>query len=253
MKKIISIASKEIKSSFFTPFAYVIFAGFLLLSGFFFFTLLQQFNGVLAQQSPIKGEQISLNKWVVMPFYQTLEIVLIFLIPLLTMRSFAEERQVGTFEMLMTSPLSVSEIVLGKFLGISTVIFAMLLLSFSFPTALMLFSDPEVLPIFVGFFGLCLFSFSFVPLGIAVSSFCKSQTIAGFISLILLLVFYIIAAPAEKLQGAMAKMLLYVSPSSHTEVFLKGVITGSDVVYFFSVIAFGLFLANRILDAERWR
>lgn len=253
MKKMLSIAAKELKTSFSTPLAYVVLAGFLLLSGFFFFSLVQQFNSVLAQPNTMAVEKPSLNEWVVMPYYQTLEIMLIFIIPILTMRSIAEERQLGTFELLATSPLSVSEIIFGKFLGTASVVFFMLLFSFSFPLVLILFSDPEALPIFVGFFGLCLFSFSFVSLGIAVSALSKNQTVAGFITLVSLLVFYIIGAPAERLEGIVAKILLYLSPSAHSEVLLKGVITGTDLVYFISVIAFGLFVANRVLDAERWR
>jgi len=251
--KAFAIAAKEIKSSFSTPLAYVLLAGFLLLSGFFFFTLLTQFNEVLSKSQMLPTEKPSLNEWVVIPFYQTLEILLVFLVPILTMRSIAEERQLGTFELLATSPLSVSEIVFGKFLGTVSVVFIMLLFSFSFPFVLILFSDPEIMPIFIGFFGLCLFAFSFISIGIAVSSFSKNQTIAGFITLVLLLVFYIIGAPADKLQGTPAAVLRYLTPSTHSEILLKGVITGVDLVYFFSLIAFGLFVANRVLDAERWR
>jgi ABC-2 type transport system permease protein len=253
MKKCLAIAGKELKIGFTTPLAYVVMSGFLLLSGFFFFTLLQQFQLVLERAMQLPNENPSLNEWVVVPYYQTLEIILIFLIPILTMRSLSEERQRGTFELLATSPVSASQIVLGKYFGTASMLFIMLLLSFTYPAVLILFSDPEVMPILVGFLGLTLFALGFVALGVAISAFSKNQTIAGFVTLVVLLVFYVVDAPADRLDSVSASILNYLTPSSHTEGMLKGVLTGVDVVYFLSLISLGLFVANRALDAERWR
>lgn len=253
MRNILSIALKDIRSSFVTPVAYVVITGFMLLSGFFFFTLLQQYNSIAMQAAMAPQLQPNLNEWVVAPFYQTMEIILIFLIPVLTMRSISEEKRGGTFELLITSPIKVSEIVAGKVFAIFAVTFVMLLLSFVYPLTLIIFADPEVIPIFVGFLGIVLFAWSFSALGVAVSACTKSQTVAGVISMVVLLVFYVIDAPAAHLGMSGAVFLKYLAPSGHADMFLKGVIQGSDLIYFFSVIAFGLFLANRVLDAERWR
>ncbi|MCB0359295.1 MAG: ABC transporter permease subunit, partial [Bdellovibrionales bacterium] len=195
----------------------------------------------------------SLNEWVITPFFQTLQIILLFLLPILTMRSLAEERQNGTYELLLTSPLSPAEIVLGKFLGVGAVVLLMLLASFVFPFVLMLVSDPEVWPVFVGLAGLTLFSLAFSALGIAVSAFTRSQAVAGVVSLVLFLLFFFIGAPAERLGENGQALLQYLSPPTHSEELLKGVMTSTSIVYFASVILVGLFVATRALDAERWR
>lgn len=253
LRNIFTIAGRDIRSAFVTPVAYVVFAGFLVLSGFFFFTLLQQFNSTASQALMAPSLSPNINEWVVAPYYQVMEVVLIFLVPLLTMRTIAEEKRSGTFEFLITSPLSVSDIVLGKALAVATISFFMLALSFVYPLVLIFFSDPEVLPIIIGFFGLLLFAWSFSAIGMAVSAFTKSQTVAGIVSMVVLLVFFVIDAPAGQLSGWPAQLFFYLSPSRHTDLFLKGVLQGSDLVYFFSVILIGLFVANRALEAQRWR
>ncbi len=240
-------------STFVTPIAYVVIAGFLILSGFFFFSAVAEYNGYLFQTAAMPENAPNLNEFVVYPFYRTLEVILIFLIPVLTMRSFAEEKAHGTFELLVTSPLKVGEIVWGKFLGLGVVIIVMLLLSFIYPLVLMLVMDPEVMPLFIGLLGMILFALSFLSIGIACSAFTKSQTIAAVMGIILLLLFYVVDAPAGKVNETVARVLSYLAPATHSDFLLKGVIAGSDLVYFVSVIFVGLFATSRILEAERWR
>ncbi len=253
MNGALAIAARDIRSNFVTPIAYAVMAGFLLLSGFFFFTLLQDFNPLVEQAALMRELTPNLNEWVVTPYFLVLQVILIFLVPLLTMRSVAEEKHNGTFEMLATSPVSVGSIVLGKALGAAFVILVMLLLSFIFPLVLIFFTTVETKPILVGFLGLILFAWSFASLGIAVSSFTKSQTVAGVISLVLLLVLFSADAPAAQIGGRTAEILKYLAPTAHSEMMLKGVLNGADLTYFMSVIFVGLFIANRALDAQRWR
>jgi len=114
---VLTIASRELKAGFRTPLAWVVCSGFLLLSGFFFYGRVQWFNATLQQSALLREKVPTLNEHVIAPYFQTIEIILIFLIPVLTMRAIAEERRSGTFEMMITSPVSVLELVLGKFLG----------------------------------------------------------------------------------------------------------------------------------------
>ncbi|MCB0323571.1 MAG: ABC transporter permease subunit [Bdellovibrionales bacterium] len=253
MRAVLVLAGKEVRSAFVTPLAYIVCAGFLLLSGFFFFTLLQGFNSHLSQAALLRDDCPNLNQWVVLPFLHALELTLLFLVPILTMRSVAEEKQQGTFELLVTSPITPLQIVLGKFLGVVSVAAVMLLFAFVFPLVLIVFSDPEIWPIFSGFLALALYTSAFLALGLAVSACTRSQTIAGVVTLVLLLVFYIIHAPAPKLGGRLAEVLNYLSPSNHVDLLFRGVITGVDIVYFLSVMLFGLFLAVRALEAQDWR
>ena len=257
MRKALVVAGKDLRSALVTPVAYVVFTGYLLLSAFFFFTLLQQFNSMADQAALMPKLSPNLNDWVVVPFYQTMQIVMIFLVPLLTMRAIAEEKNQGTFEMLVTSPLTIADIVLGKTISICLQVIVMLFASFIFPLLLIIYGDPthppEVVPIVVGMLGLVLFGCAFSTLGIAVSSCTRSQTVAGVLSLVLLLVFFVIDAPASQLSGAPAAVIRYLAPSGHAELLFKGVVQGSDIVYFVTVILFGIFFTNRVLDAERWR
>jgi len=253
MRNILTIAGREIRSSFVTPLAYVVLSGFLFLAGFFFFGLLQNFNSFLVQAAMMPGASPSLNEWVISPYYQTLEITLVFLVPILTMRSIAEERRAGTFELIATSPLSINDIVFGKFLGVSFLLVVMLLLSFVFPLVLIIAADPEVLPVLVGLLGVILSALAFVAIGIAISCFTKSQVVAGVVGLVVLLMLFLIDVPGQKLGGPIADVLNYLAPTRHLEPMVRGLLEGSDVIYFLSLTAFGLFLANRVLDAERWR
>lgn len=253
MKNIMAIARREFSSSFLTPLAYVVISGFLLLSGFFFFGLVQQFNAILMRAAMMPNISPNLNEWVIAPFFQTLEIILVFLIPILTMRAVAEERRSGTFELLMTSPVSVSELIVGKFLGVSSVVLVMLLLSFIFPLALILVADPEIMPVLVGFLGILLLAMSFTAIGVSLSAMTKSQTVAGVLSLVVLLIFYVIDMPGSYFGENVAAVLGYLAPSRHSQAMIKGVVTGADLIYFSSVILLGLFIGNRVLDAERWR
>lgn len=253
MKNVFVIAGKDLRLGFVTPVAYVVIAGFMFLAGFFFFTLLQQFNTMLAQAAMMQNMKPSLNEWVVLPFFQTMQVVLLFLVPILTMRAIAEEKRTGTFELLATSPVSASDIVLGKFVALGVMSFVMLLFSFLFPVVLVVFADPEVEPIIVGCLGLTLFTLALVSLGVAVSSVTRSQTVAGVVGLVLMLLFYVVDAPAQQLEGAPAELLKYLAPTTHSDAMFKGLLQGADIVYFLSVVCFGLFFANRVLDAQRWR
>ena len=254
MRNVWAIACKDIKACFVTPVAYVVMTGYLLLSGFFFFTFLQDFNPY-AQQMAMINQMFTpnLNQMVIEPFYMTMQVVLIFLVPLLTMRSIAEEKHNGTFEMLATSPITVGEIVLGKAIGLGFISFVMLALSFVFPAMLMYMAAPEHGPIFIGFLGMLLFTWSFSAIGLAISSFTKNQTIAGVVSLVSLLVLYAIDAPSNQLGPKVGGILKYLAPTGHLESLIRGVLVSSDVLYFCSVILAGLFVANRVLDAQRWR
>lgn len=252
LRNVFTIAARDIRASFVTPVAYAAIAGFMFLSGFFFFALLYQFNAALDQAALVPTVNPNLNEYVVAPFYYTLQIVLVFLTPILTMRSIAEEKRNGTFELLLTSPIEIGEIVLGKFLALTVLCGVLLLSAFLYPLLLIKLADPEVMPVLIGFLGLFLFTLSFASIGLAVSAMTNSQTVAGLVSIVLLLVLYTIESQTW-IQGAFAAVLRQASPMYHTEHFLKGLLLSSDVVYFLSLTALGMFIANRVLDVHRWR
>lgn len=257
MRKVIAICKRELLSFFVSPIAYFVITGFALLIGFFFFNYLAFFARMyeMSQMMAFRGgtEMPNLNQVVVEGLFQTMVVILVFLIPLLTMRIIAEEKRRGTFELLITSPVSVSEVVVGKFLSLAVVIVTMLSISFVFPLLLIVYGNPEVLPIVSGFCGVVLCALGFASIGMAVSSFTENQIVAGVSSMVVLLLLYVIQAPAESLGGTAAEVLRYLSPIDQVQQFLKGVVSLKSVTYFASLILLGLFLSHRALEAHRWR
>jgi ABC-2 type transport system permease protein len=257
MRNILAICKRELLSFFVSPIAYFVITGFALLVGFFFFNYLAFFARVFEMSQMMafrgRGELPNLNQLVVEGLFQTMVVILVFLIPLLTMRIIAEEKRRGTFELLITSPVSVTELVLGKFLSLAVVIVVMLGISFVFPLLLMVYGNPEVPPIISGFFGVVLCALGFASIGMAVSSFTENQIVAGVSSMVVLLLLYVIQAPAESLGGTSAEVLRYLSPIDQVQQFLRGVISLKSVTYFVSLILLGIFLSQRALEAHRWR
>lgn len=258
MRNIWTICKRELLSFFVSPIAYFVITGFVLLAGYFFFNYLAWFVNVVRQYQmmPYRGGSApNLNQYVIEGFFQTMTVILVFLVPLLTMRVIAEDRRRGTFELLITSPVSIGELVLGKFAALCLVLLLMQTLILFFPLLLVIYGDPgpEVGPMLSGWLGVVLCSFSFAAVGMAASSFTENQIVAGVSSMVALLLLYVIQAPAESLGGTGAEILKYLSPVDQMQDLLKGVISLKSVVYFLSLISLGVFLSQRALEADRWR
>jgi ABC-2 type transport system permease protein len=252
-----TIAGKELRSYFVSPIAYVVLTGFLLLGGWFFFNLLARFNFLLsiysAMRNPEAQTRLNLNDFVIAPLLHNLSVVLVILVPVITMRSFAEEKRSGTYELLMTSPLSITEIVAGKFLGALGFLIVMLGLTGIYPLILLMYGNPEMGVIAAGYLGLLLLATAFLTVGLLTSSFTENQIIAAVSCLVLLLLLYVISWPAETAGPVLGAVLKYVSLTEHFGEMVKGVIDTKDLVYFGSVILLALFLTQRSVESVRWR
>ena len=257
MRNILAIAAKDIRAQFVSPIAYVVLTGFLLLGGWFFFNLLARFNFLLnlytSFRNPEAMERLNLNEFVIAPLLHNLSVILVILVPVITMRSFAEEKRSGTYELLMTSPLTVTEIVLGKFLGAFSFVFIMLLLTGIYPLILVLYGNPEPGVILSGYLGLLLLATAFVSVGLLTSSFTENQIIAAVSCLVGLLLLYVISWPADTAGETLGALLKYVSLTEHFGEMVKGVIDTRDLMYFGSVIVLALFLTQRSVESLRWR
>jgi ABC-2 type transport system permease protein len=257
MRNVLTIAGREIRSYFVSPIAYVVLTGFLLLGGWFFFNLLARFNLLLtiysAQQNPQVLERLNLNEFVIAPLLHNLSVVLVILVPVITMRSLAEEKKTGTYELLLTSPLRISEIVIGKFLGSLVFVTVMVALTGVYALILTVYGNPETGVMLGGFLGLWLLATSFVAVGVLTSSFTENQIIAAVSCLVALLLLYIIAWPAETAGETIGALLRYVSLTEHFGQMVKGIIDSKDLVYFATVISLALFLTHRSVESIRWR
>ena len=257
MKNILAIAAKDIRSQFVSPIAYVVLTGFLLLGGWFFYNMLARFNFLLqlylSFRNPEAMQRLNLNDMVIGPLLHNLSVVLVILVPVITMRSFAEEKRSGTYELLMTSPLTITQIVLGKFLGAFVFILVMVLLTGIYPLILVLYGNPEAGIILSGYLGLLLLATAFVSVGLLTSSLTDNQIIAAVSCLVALLLLYVISWPAETAGSTMGAVLKYLSLTEHFGELVKGVIDTRDLMYFGSVIVLALFLTQRSVESLRWR
>jgi ABC-2 type transport system permease protein len=252
-----TIAGKELRSYFVSPIAYVVLTGFMLLGGWFFFNLLARFNFLLtiysAMRNPEAQTHLNLNDFVIAPLLHNLSVVLVILVPVITMRSFAEEKRSGTYELLMTSPLSITEIVAGKFLGALAFLLVMIGLTGIYPLILLMYGNPEMGIIAAGYLGLLLLATAFLTVGLLTSSFTENQIIAAVSCLVLLLLMYVISWPADTAGPVLGAVLKYVSLTEHFGEMVKGIIDTKDLVYFASVILLALFLTQRSVESVRWR
>jgi ABC-2 type transport system permease protein len=257
MRNAFTIAGKELRSAFVSPIAYVVLTGFMLLGGWFFFNLLNRFNFYVqlytSFRQPEMQAQLNLNDLVIAPLLGNLSVVLIILIPVITMRSFAEEKRAGTYELLMTSPLSIAEIVAGKFLGVVAFLIVMLGLSAIYPIILVVYGNPEIGIIASGYLGLFLLAVAFATVGLLTSSFTDNQIVAAVSCLVTLLLLYVISWPAETAGPTMAAVLKYLSLTEHFSQMVKGVIETKDLIYFATVIAVALYFTHRSVESVRWR
>ena len=257
MKNILAIAAKDLRSQFVSPIGYVVLTGFVLLGGWFFFNMLARFTFLLNLYLNMRNaegmQNLNLNDFVIGPLLQNLSVVLVILVPIITMRSFAEEKRSGTYELLMTSPISVTQIVAGKFLGAFVFVLLMVLLTGVYPLILFLFGNPEAGVTLSGFLGLLLMATAFVAVGLLTSSFTDNQIIAAVSCLVTLLLLWLISWPAETAGPTMGAILKYLSITEHFGQLVRGVIDTSDLVYFASLILLALFLTQRSVESLRWR
>ena len=250
MKSVFTVFRKELKSYFSSPIAFVVLFVFLVISGIFFFLYLQSF--VEAQFDPrlqFIEEGINLNDIVIRPFFGTISVVLLLLIPLITMRLIADERKGYTAELLFTSPVRMTSIIIGKYLASLLLFGLMIVLSAPYVLVLIKYGNPDLGPILSGYLGLVLMGASFLAVGIFASALTENQMIAAVISFGILLVFWIMGATS----GAGDSIFGYLSIINHFESFAKGVIEVKDVTYYLSFTFLGLYLAYVTLDSERWK
>jgi ABC-2 type transport system permease protein len=255
MRNILTIAGKEIRSLFVSPIAYVVLTGFLLLGGWFFFNLLFRFTYMLSLYTGLQNteglQSLNLNEYVMAPLLHNLTIVLVIMIPIITMRAFAEEKRSGTYELLLTSPLRVTEIVLGKLLGALAFLAVMILLTAIYPAILLLYGNPELGIVAAGYLGLFLLAAVFVSVGLLTSSLTENQIVAAVTCFVILLLLYVISWPAETTGLALGNTLKYLSVVEHFGEMVKGLIDTRDIVYFLSLIVLSLFLTHRAVEASR--
>ena len=255
MNNVLAIAHKELKSYFASPIAYAVIGFFAILFGWFFVTLLFFFQETAQRAGMGMGgpETVNINQMLIAPLFMNVSVILLFTLPLVTMRTYAEEKRSGTIELLLTAPLTDLQIVLGKFAGGMLLYLSMLAVTLIHIAILFAFGNPEWKPIATGYLGLILMGGCFLSLGLFISSLTRNQIIAGMATFAVFLLFWIVNWMSTFSGPTMQDVLNYLSITDHMNDFTRGVLDTKHFVYYLSFIAFSLFLTVRAVDSERWR
>jgi ABC-2 type transport system permease protein len=255
MGNILAIAQKELRSYFASPIGYVVIGFFALLFGYFYVSLLYYFvrQGMQMGQFGAGAGPMNINQQMIRYLLQNAAVVILFVLPMITMRTYAEEKRSGTIELLLTSPVTDFEIIMGKFLGAMALYATMLAVTLIHMGILFVYGNPEWRPIASGYLGLLLLGGCFLSVGLLISSLTKNQIVAGMITFGVFLMLWVVDWIGN-FAGPLAQSVLeYVSITQHFDDFTKGVLDTKHIVYYLSFITFGLFLTAKAVDSERWR
>jgi ABC-2 type transport system permease protein len=255
MRNVMAIAQREIKAYFASPIAYILIGFFALLFGYFYYALLSFFERQSMQMGMGMGgpQTMNVNQMLISPLLVNATVILLFVFPLITMRTYSEEKRSGTIELLLTSPLTDLQIILGKFLGAMLLYGAMLAVTLIHVGLLFLYGNPEWKPILTGYFGLLLMGGCFLSVGLLISSLTKNQIVAAMATFGVFLMLWVINWIGSFVGPTAQAVLQHLSITDHFDDFAKGIIDTKHLVYYFSFMAFGLFLTMKSVDSERWR
>lgn len=250
-----AVFRKELTNFFSLPIAYAVIGSFLLIAGFFFWANVS-FMSLLSLQaasSPMLMQRINMTDMVVRPLIQNMGVILLFLMPLLTMRLFAEEKKSGTIELLLTYPISDPAVLLGKFGAVLVVLLIMLAGTFPMILGIVALGTPDAGPMIGGYLGLFLMGAAFMAMGMFISSLTENQIVSAAVSFGAALLFWILNWTSTFTGEALGEIIRQLSILEHLETFNKGVLSLSDVSFFVLFSAFFVFLTSRSIETSRWR
>jgi len=264
VRHVFAIAGRELRSLFASPVAYVVLTLFSVLAGFFFLTGVLQFQEyVIRMQTFQLSEQLAelnLNDHVIAPFLHVMSVVLLFLIPGLTMGLFASEKANGTQELLLTSPIKIWELVIGKFLAAAVFVALLVALLALYPALLFWYGNPELGKTLTGLGALFLVGLAYAAIGAFASSVTRSQLIAFLLAFVLLLLLWMLgfladlgAAGGGTGGDAVSDVLRYLSTAEHFESIVMGLVDTKDLAYFAAMVAAFLILTKAAVESVRWR
>ena len=233
MRQVPPIFKKEFRSYFVSPIAYIVISIFLIVMGWFFFSTFFLFN------------QASLRN-----FFALLPIMFAFVIPAVTMRLFSEELNVGTYEILLTMPVSFREVVLGKFLAALAFVAAMLFPTLAYPVIVAFLGDLDWGPVVGGYLGALLLGASFAAVGLFASSVTRNQIVAFIIGVAICFALVLIDKILFFLPSALLGFFEYVGADTHFENIAKGILDSRDILYFLSLTFVSLYATHLVMEEK---
>jgi ABC-2 type transport system permease protein len=203
--------------------------------------------------NPQMGRDLSVTDSVLRPLFSNMSVILLLLMPLITMRLFAEERRSGTIELLLTYPVRDGAVLIAKYLAALALYALMLALTLLYPGIVAYFTRLEWGPLLSGYLGLLLMGATFLAVGIFASSLTENQIVASITTFGVLLFLWVIGWSAEYVGGGWGRVLSHLSLLDHFDTFARGVLDTKDIVYYLNVTILALFLTLRSLEARRWK
>jgi len=253
VRNVLAIAGRELRAYFASPIAYIVVGLFAFLFGWFFWSYLVVFAEQSMRMGQFGGGTVNVNQQMIRPLLLNTSVMVLFFVPAITMRTFSEEKRSGTFELLLTSPLTDVQIVMGKFLGALGLYALMLLVSGASLGLLFVYGNPEWRQMATAYLGLLLMGGTFISVGLFFSSVTRNQIVAFVLTFATLLFLWVVNWVADQSGPVLRTIVNALSITDHFDDFSKGVIDTKHVVYYLSFIIFGLFLTAKSVDSERWR
>jgi len=255
MHNITAIWQREMKSYFVSPIAYVVLTVFIFLSGYFFYSYLANVAHatLMLAQFGQESQPINVPGIVIRALFQTMSVVLLFIIPMLTMGLFAEEKKRGTIELLLTSPVGYLQVIAGKYLASLTFLLIMLAANAVTILPLFLYGKPDLKPVLAGYLGMFLYGMALLAVGLFISTLTENQIVAVILTFGVSLALFVIESMSAAMTGASRTVVEYLSIIGHLDDFTKGVIDTSHVIYYATFAFVGLFLAYRSIESMRWK
>lgn len=253
--KVWPVYKKEMRLYFTSPIAWVILTIFLFIAGYFFYAIFAFYTlaSMQAAMNPVMARDLNVTESVLRPLFSNVSVILLLLMPLVTMRLFAEERRSGTIELLLTYPVRDGAVLVGKYLAALTLYAVMLALTLTYPGMVMYFTRVEWGPLVTGYLGLVLLGATFLAVGVFASSLTENQIVAAITTFGILLIFWVIGWSADYVGGPWGRVLSHLSLIEHFDSFAKGVLDTRDVLYYLNFTVVALFLTLRSLEARRWK
>ena len=234
MKQIITIAIKEFKDYFISPIAYIVISLFLIVTGWFFFSTFFIFG-----RADLRD------------FFSLLPIIFSFIIPAITMRLYSEEKNVGSYEILITMPVSTMDIALGKFFAATLFTTAMLIPTISYPVFISFIGEIDPGPVIGGYIGAIFLAAAYCSLGVFASSLTRNQIIAFIIGCALCFVLTILDKLLFFMPAKIISVIEFIGANSHFTNISKGIIDSRDVLYFISVIFIFIFSTYLVMHEKK--
>lgn len=229
-----AILKREFRAYFNSPLAYILIGLFTVMNSIFFTNNLNYGSGDF------------------MGNLSTMTFLLLFIVPILSMRIMTEDRKNGTEILLITSPVRISGIVAGKFLAVLFVFLIMTAITFIYPIILIILGAPLTIQLVAGYVGYILLGAAFISVGVFVSSLTESQVISAVVTFISLMIMWLAQFLSSLLGGVFSKILSWFSLMSRYDDFSNGILSLSPIVYYLSFMMVFLFLTVRIIEKRRW-